>query len=351
MLFLSILFLVLPPLNPLAIIFIIPIMTAIAIILGINIGRNNPKILFNPPVLGGLAISLVVLLWLMSMPNLRNTIRHMPKKLDYSIAGEIQPVFYSSSKEIDFVAQDGASLIWYAETKDGGFLLFKSEGVGPYYMKDGTQLKRADDETSRHKIEEWIDQTTAKKIESDKKKSEENALKDNELKLTEAENKEQERLSSYMSGYLLPKKVDFIVYAITTDDKQFDSLASALTDKLNKKGKTASSMVFSAEFATEGGFDKFKSGKAGKDIKKLLLSKKGEKILLLKCNQLSINKSQKIPGLYSSSMTVSVNEVDAFTGQLINVFQLSSVGPGTSGEDAKNSAFNDMLEKLDKKIL
>jgi hypothetical protein len=145
------------------------------------------------------------------------------------------------------------------------------------------------------------------------------------------------------------EKVDFIVCAATATKEPLNDFANALSGRLRNKGKSASNAVFSPEFVTEGAFDTFFGGKGGGDVEAMPLSSMSGKLFLARCDESTAKASTTIAGLYNSTVKMSFGIVDATDGKVVDGFQLSVVGPGTSEADAKAAALDQILEQLDKR--
>jgi len=397
-LFFAVTLLMFPPQNPVAFLFIVPVVIFLALGVSVGLVRINPEMFLRAPVIMGMAGVLLVTLGLMSMPNLRNRLRTMPKRFDSAWVAAPKTVTFASSKDIGFVTPDGDVRIWYAVRSEGGYDLFTCEGVGPYYAPDGRRLEKADSSNIRQKIASWVDQVATKSAEEQRKAEqdrieralaqqlEEQKRQADEIvraeqaatQIAEAQRKaeqiriaramvqqaeekkkqeeeiakaEQERRASYLNTATLPDKVEYVVCAATATKEALNEFATALVQQLQGKGKMASSDVFATAFITTGGFESFYSGKGRQDIEAMPLAKMTSKILLVRCDDVVSKASTTISGLYNSTVRVSFKVLASGDGKVVDAFQLSAVGPGTSEADAKTAAFERILEQVSKRNL
>ena len=289
MLFFSLVLLVFPPQNPVAFLFIVPAVMITAVAVGFGLTRISPEAFLRTPVIVGLGAVMLVAMGVMSMPNLRQAMRRLPARIDLTLVDAPTPVTFASSNDIDFVdTKDGEARIWYADRSGGGYDLFRAQGVGPYYARDGRRLTKADNESIRLKIAASVDREAAATADALRKadlaaaerKAEEKTLAAREateraeaLRQSEREQAEQgrladqrlaeqrkaaqgladkERRAGYMYARNLPSKVDFVVAAATVARVPMDSFAAALVKQIASRGKTASNIVFSPAFITPG---------------------------------------------------------------------------------------------------
>ncbi len=345
-LFFSVLLLLFPPRNPVAFLFIVPAAIAMALGAGVGVCRMNPAVFLRAPVLIGLAAILFATLGVMSMPNLRNKIGMLPKTFDLGLVNAPKPVEFISSNEIDFVStKDGTVKVWYAEMSSGGYELFRCEGTGPYYTKDGRVLRKADNDETRRKISAWVDKT------AEEHKTQREAAQKQLAAEKEAQRAQdvKDRLASYLLMSSLPAKLDFIVCAQTAEQQELKEFSSAWVEQLKKQGKKVDDSIFSALFVTSGAMETFMRGQGGSEIKTLQLSALGDKLLLAKCESVLHEVSRTIADLQSVTVKMSFGVVSAIDGRLSESFQLSATGPGTSEGDAKAAAFGRIIEQLGKR--
>jgi hypothetical protein len=361
-----------PPHNPVAFLFIFPIVIAISLGVGMGLVRINPEMFLRTPVLIGMAIVLCVTLGVMSMPNLRNKMSMLPKRLDLGLVDEPKPVSFSSSKDIDFVSmKDGEAKVWYAEQTSGGYDLFRCEGVGPYYAKDGRKLRKADNDTVRYAISIWVDQVAAQKlaqqhsaerIQAEQVQAQQEAIRKQQeqeiaRRVVEEEAKrvqaEQSRRARYLVGGVTSPavKVDYIVCAASSDKHPLEEFGAAIADQFKASGKKATASVLSTAFVEEGGFDAFLRGEGAADIQAMQLAARGERLLLVRCESTTRTASTTIAGLHSATVKVTFGPVDLADGKVADRFTITGTGPGTSDADAQAAAFSRVLEQLSKRGL
>ena len=364
--------LLIPPHNPVAFLFIFPMVIAISLGVGMGLVRINPEMFLRTPVLIGMAMVLCVTLGVMSMPNLRNKMSMLPKRLDLGLVDEPKPVSFASSKDIDFVSmKDGETKVWYAEQTSGGYDLFRCEGVGPYYAKDGRKLRKADNDVVRHAISIWVDQVAAQKlaqqhnaerIQAEQVQAQHDAIRkqqerESTKRVEEEEAKrvqaEQARRARYLVGGITSPdvKVDYIVCAASSDKHPLDEFGASIADQFRANGKKATASVLSAAFVEEGGFDAFLRGEAAADIQAMQLAARGERLLLVRCESTTRTASTTIEGLHSATVKVTFCPVDLADGKVADRFTITATGPGTSDADAQAAAFSRVLEQLSKRGL
>jgi hypothetical protein len=233
-LFFAVILLVFPPQNPVTFLFVVPIVIALALGVGFGLVRVNPEMFLRTPVIIGMAALLLVTLGLMSMPNLRQKIANSAKIADRMFVGTLEAVEFASSKDIDFTKDDGTVKLWYVERPAGGFDLFRNEGVGPYYSKDGRKLQKAENEGIRQRISAWVDQVAAEKATVQRKVEAERTarvlaqqVEDKKRQAEESAKAEQARRAGYLSTPSLPARVEFIVCAATGTKEPFHKRPTA----------------------------------------------------------------------------------------------------------------------------
>ena len=382
-LFFSMILLVFPPQNPVAFVFIVPAVLLVVVAVGIGLSRINPEAFLRAPVILGIGAIMLVSVGVMSMPNLRQRMRKLPGTIDLTLVDAPTPATFTSSSDIDFVStKDGEVKIWYAERPGGGYDLFRCEGVGPYYAKDGRQLAKADTDSVRFKIAASVDRDAqegrARKAEEQKGAEREAADKAEASRRAEEEQAEQNRLANerkveaqkradqllaeqrkaaqvvadkdrragYMLARSLPSKVDFVVCAATAARVPMGTFATAMVRHLKGRGKSASSAVFSPAFVTSGAFDAFFGGRGGADLQDMPVSNMGNRLLLARLNVNSVKPGTSATGLYSASIVVAFRVLSANDGSVVEAFELNAVGPGTSEADATAAALDRILEQL-----
>jgi len=381
--FSSMILLIFPPQTPVAFLFIVPSVLVTAVAVGVGLSRIGPEAVFRTPVILGLGAVTLVAMGLMSMPNLRQAMRKLPARMDVTLVAAPTPVTFATSNDIDFVAtKDGEVRIWYAERADGGYDLFRSEGVGPYYAKDGRRLNKADNDSIRLKIAASVDREAAAKADALRKtdlaaterKAEEKRRSDREateraaaLRQSEQERAEQGRLAAQRlaeqskaaqvladkerrAGYLyargLPAKVDFVVSAATVARVPMDTFAAALVKYLVRRGKTASNIVLSPAFITAGAFDSFFAGRGGADLQDMPVSTMGSRLFLARISVNSVKPGMSAIGLLSASVVVAFSVLSSQDGSIVDGFELKAVGAGTSEADAISNALDRILGQL-----
>jgi hypothetical protein len=364
-LFFSIILLVFPPQNPVAFLFIVPAVLVTAFAVGFGLSRISPEAFLRTPVILGVGAIMLVAMCVMSMPNLRQAMRKLPATIDLTLVDAPTPVDFASSKDIDFVStKDGEVKIWYAERVGGGYDLFRCEGVGPYYAKDGRRLAKADNDTIRLKIATSVDREAAERSEALRRAEQEqvgqNSLA-NERKVEEQKRADQllaeqrkaaqvladkDRRAGYMLARSLPSKVDFVVCAATAARVPMGAFAAAMVRHLRDRGKSASSSVFSPAFVTTGAFDSFFGGRGGADLQDMPVSNMGNRLLLARVNVNSVKPGTSATGLFSASIVVAFSILSANDGSVVEGFELNAVGPGTSEADATAAALDRILEQL-----
>jgi hypothetical protein len=107
--------------------------------------------------------------------------------------------------------------------------------------------------------------------------------------------------------------------------------------------------VFSPAFVTKGAFELFFNGMGSEDIRAMPLSKMGRKILLARCDDVSVKTSMLSAGLVNSTVRMTFRILDAADGRVLDAFQLTAVGPGADREEAKKTALDRLMEQVSKR--
>ena len=334
--------------NPVAVIFVVPLVLVLSLAAGVGLVRVNPTLFLRTPVLIGMMLIVLTALGMMSMPNLRNRIKLLPQHLDLGLVDEPKSVSFASSKDIDFVSmKDGETRIWYAEQSNGGFELFRCEGVGPYYTKDGRKLHKADNETIRHQISVWVDQVTAQKIADQETLQRQRQQEEERQQEARQVQTEKARRSRYIATSApLPQKVDFVVCVADAKKHLLEEWGTAVAEKLEATGKKATATVLSAAFIREGGFDVFCRGEGKADIQAMQLANYANKLLLANCESMVHAIGATVEGLHTVKIKTAFTVVNTSDGGVVERFVLTAVGPGTSEGDARAAAFDRILSQL-----
>lgn len=157
---------------------------------------------------------------------------------------------------------------------------------------------------------------------------------------------DRDRRAGYLYARSLPSKVDFIVCAATVARHAMDTFAAALVKYLRGRGKTASNIVFSPTFVTEGAFDSFFAGRGGADLQNMPVSTMGNRLFLARISINSVKPGTTAGGLFTASVSVSFSVLSTNDGSVVDGFSVSSVGAGTSGADGTARALEQVVEQL-----
>jgi hypothetical protein len=76
------------------------------------------------------------------------------------------------------------------------------------------------------------------------------------------------------------------------------------------------------------------------------VSSMGNKVVLARVSVNSVKAGTTAAGLYSASIGVAFSVLSANDGSVVETFELSAVGPGTSEADATAAALDRILEQL-----
>lgn len=364
-LLIAVVLLLFPPQNPVAFIIVVPAAMLIAFAASVGLTRARPDVFLKPSVVISLGFMFLVAVGVMSMPNLRAKLRALPGSVDRALLDGPVEVQFESSGEIDFMTADGDVRIWYAEKPASGYNLFRCEGVGPYYTKDGRKLSKADSAGIRSKIANWVDSVAEKKAEAARKAEvarmeleslEQERLQELKRQRAEevarqrreaAEKAEKSRLESYLVTKSLPARADYLICLKGVGGKPANEYSSAMVRQIKSRGKSSSATVFSEKFITSQAFDRFFSGEGKRDTERMPLAGMGARLLLVRFDELKSKNSDSIAGLVTANMKVSIRVLDAADARVLQEFHFTAVGPGASAQDAINAAFARILGQFE----
>jgi len=253
------------------------------------------------------------------------------------------PVKFPTGKDIPFADKHGHSMISYAETPNGGFELFTARAPG-LYTPDGRQLKLADSGTVRQQIRNWVDQENARVATQSAAKiaAEEEAARQLEQKAlrnleTARIGAEKARRVSYIDT-LPTNRVNYAICAAHEDGVLIPALSSRLVKELRAKGKTASDIVLSQEFAKEA-LRPFMAGKGREDLEAMELSKCTDRLLLISVNNERLTDSQRFVNLRTASATMIVVGIDPTDGRKVQEYVINDVSGAGVNETTALAAF------------
>lgn len=369
----SVVLLVFPPQNPVAFLFLIPAILVLAWAVGFGLMRTNPEVFLKPSVLFGIGLVFITTVGIMSMPNLRSALRALPKAVDRALVTTPRPVTFDSAKSIDFVTVEGEVTIWYAEQLEGGYDLFRCDGLGPYFTPDGRHLAKADSDAIRRKIGAWVDRVAAERNEANRKAEQERVTMEQQeqvaaeqhrkeniaiaekerqalekTRLEELARKDQSRRASYLTSATTPSKVGYMVCAASAGKDTLVEISSKVAKLLQDAGLTASNSVFSQAFTTTGAFEIFYEGKGGHDIQQMPLAEIGDKIFLIRCDEVSTKSSSTVSGLFTANIKMGFRILSAADGRVLDDFHLTGIGPGADQSSAESAAFERIYEQISK---
>jgi hypothetical protein len=330
--------------NPVAICILAPLAIVLTLAAGLRLIHVDTDRFFGWPMKVSLVFILLACFGALFIPRLK----------EFLIVSPVA-VTYTSGKDIPFTDKKGHSMIWYAETNEGGFDLFtaKSEGL---YTPDGRKLIPADAEKVRQSIRIWVDQVSAKSAsdyaarltaekESLRQQADE-ALKEQERNRIENDNA---RRASYI-GTLPVLKVNYAVCSAHESGVPIPELSTMIVKKLRERGKTASQTILSRDFAN-GALSSFMAGRGAEDLKAMGLSNIVEHLVLIVGSNEQINESKLFANLLNTSGTMTVAVIDAVDGRKVQEYTITD-GIGSGVNDAAAWAafyewFTDELLKLD----
>lgn len=156
---------------------------------------------------------------------------------------------------------------------------------------------------------------------------------------------DHQRRAAYDTATHLPSKVEFLVCAATAARAPMGAFTTALTEHLNARGKAASGFVFSPEFVTAGAFDLFFVGRGGRDLQDMPVSSMGRNIFLARVSN-SVKPGTSAAGLFTASVVVAFSVLSSNDGSVVDGFELTAAGAGTSETDAVSRALDRILDLL-----
>lgn len=191
-------------------------------------------------------------------------------------------------------------------------------------LPDGAPGHRRDANHERREINEESDQPAATRARS---------------------NADHQRRAGYVTAMHLPSKVEFLVCAATAARAPMGMFTTALTEHLNARGKAASGFVFSPEFVTSGAFDLFFVGRGGRDLEDMPVSTMGRNLFLARVSN-SVRPGTSASGLFTASVVVGVSVLSSNDGSVVDGFELTATGAGTSETNAVSRALDRILDLL-----
>lgn len=156
---------------------------------------------------------------------------------------------------------------------------------------------------------------------------------------------DHQRRAGYVTATHLPSKVEFLVCAATAARAPMGGFTTALTEHLNARGKAASGFVFSPEFVTSGAFDLFFVGRGGRDLEDMPVSTMGRNVFLARVSN-SVKPGTSASGLFTASVVVAFSVLSSNDGSVVDGFELTAAGAGTSETDAVSRALDRILDLL-----
>lgn len=352
-----------PPAGPVGYILLMPVVIGVALAAGVGLTRVSSDRYVRPPVIAAVSLMMLVAVFLLGMPNVRNRIQSIPVLIDRSIGGDLVQIRPSESEEVLFVTEAGKPMIWYATREGGGYDLYTSSGTGPFYAKDGRKLALAESPEIRRDISEWLDQEAARREAvrlSEERKRREQARQEEARRAARAREEEMERIArekeaearrailaraaeaerraSYLLMDELPEQVSYLVQAVGPNQKMLNEIQLQVVELLRERGASAETGIFSSEFVKSGAFDLFYNGKAETDLQQMPLGEMGERLMLVKCPVFRTELSQRVAGLHRAVIEMSIHLVDAKDGRILERYHFEAVGPGASEAIALDAA-------------
>ncbi len=233
-------------------------------------------------------------------------------------------------------------LLWYYADSSSNFHFFDGPG---YARSTGDQLQPVTPEIRRQwetKIREASAGTQQRATQG--KAQEDVAQRNRERAARDAA--DMVRRAGYLYATHLPAKVDFVVCAATAARVPMNIFSAALVKQFASRGKTASNIVFSPAFVTEGAFDSFFAGRGGADLQDMPVSTMGNKLFLARMSINSVKPGTSAIGLFSTSIIVAFSILSSSDGSVVDGFELKTVGAGTSEADAISTALDRTFELL-----
>lgn len=332
----SALLLVIPTPNPVVFIFMLVTVGILTLAAGLGFSKLGVERMFSTSFLAAAGIFLVLVLVLASLPNLRYRIAK-PFRSGTLVGGTPTVLIFDASKDVTFVSPQGEALIWYAERPEGGFDLFKCEGVGPYFTGDGRKLALAGDAAIRLKISTWIDLDAAKRALD--RAGQQKAAKEQEV-------------AGYLAVHELADKADYLICAVGARGEQLEGFSGDLALSKQARGKTALGSAFTGQFYP-GGFESIFGGGGGDLVKAMRLKEMGPRLVMVKLQ--SFNVSEKAPGahgrLYMAEAKALFHVIDTNNGGTLEDFSIAAKGLGQSSQFAKAEAVRVLVDKFGQRAL
>lgn len=275
-------------------------------------------------------------------------------------------------KDITWFTNAGGVRVWYSGSGAEGYRLWAAPG---FDQQSGEELRPVSDQKTREVILSYLAgrdrlanadralqaeenrrrEEAARALVVEEQRRQDDAARalaaaqrvaDLNAQERTAERAAAQRRAGYLYARNLPRSVDFIVCAATATRQTMDTFADALVKYLRGKGKTASSIVFSPAFVTDGAFDAFFGGRGGADLRNMQVSTMGSRLILARISIKSVKQGTTVAGLVSASVGVAFSVLSANDGSVVDGFSVNAVGAGTSEAGAISAALDRVLDQL-----
>jgi hypothetical protein len=253
----------------------------------------------------------------------------------------------------------GAFLLWYSKNERGDYSFYKSKG----YDDLGSPLQQASTQAEFDAMVAWqrtkdIEMEAARHAEDAKRAQDLEAARIAEVKRAEeearvkeaeqvaaaeraakeAEAANQARLSSYVSGTLF-EPVHYVVLVVDHLGKISEQLTTVVASQLIGSGTTAAGGVFSEAFVCPEGLESVEAGEGVDDLAAMGIAGKTKRVLLIRAAAPTMSASNKISGVRTCAMRMTIAVIDAKSGAKLSQFAIGDVSGAGVTDDAACSAF------------
>lgn len=160
---------------------------------------------------------------------------------------------------------------------------------------------------------------------------------------------ERERLESYLQVTSLQERVEYAVVVLDPEGRALPEFTTKLQNVLEKDGVSLATGIFADAFSKTEAFEVFFSGRGGKDLQAMPVSRFVEKTLLGRYETLETHSSSEVPGLYRTNASLHIHILNPCNGQIMDRMHFKTIGPGADESLSRTSAFNRIVEHVVKR--
>lgn len=246
----------------------------------------------------------------------------IPQRIDYDV-GTFERIEF-------FDARSGEPVVWYYQTGDGRYELFRGPGHHPQYGANLRPVTMTIVDEIRGQLKEAV---TVRNREDRKKREEEERRR--------ADKTREELISRYLvKGGRQP----ITILVIDQLKRANEDLTQAMVSILRAKGVSAGASLFKSEFVSDGIFDRIFSGDGGA-MKKLELSRFVDHLVLGRAS-VDITEQQQMESMMTARGRLEIRIIAAKTEKIEAAFSVAEFGAGFS----KASAEKAMIERIVKRL-